>query len=335
MSMSRRCSVSTWRCSRAALGLTLTGVVLTAGCGLTPAEWFEQDAYFVEAVPDTARTRIRLDSHHDPAAELAVTVAVMAPLADSLNGLSLSVLRVAEFITAGAPDVRAEDQRLWGPEYSPLYDVSYELLVEEVEPLRYEFELTAAAGVESQLDDHLITGTYLGLTLGQGTGRFELDLDAAHGILPGVFGAKEHGGRVTVIHEFGPDGAAVGMDLTDTEVDAAAGAPIQRAGQYAYRSDAEGGMLCYDAAEDVYGGELREDLWVYARWRPSGAGASIGELDGGDLGGHLDFIECWDTGGERTFWWDSAGNEEGDAGLCVFDATGVPDSCVEEFPAGP
>jgi len=330
--MSRRCSGSTWRSRRL---LLLAGVLLATGCGLTPAEWFERDAYFVEAVPDTARTRIRLATHLYPAEELAVTVAVMTPLADSLNGLTLSVLRVAEFITADTPEIRGESLRVWGPEFSPLYDVSYELDVEEVEPLRYAYELAVAPGVGSQLDDVLLSGTYLGMTLGQGTGQFELDLDAANEILPDVFGGTAHRGRVSVVHEIGPDATAVGMDLADTVVSDAVGAVIQPAGQYAYRSDADGGMLCYDAAADVYGGDLVEDLWVYARWQAGGPGRADGSLEGGDLGGIVDFVECWDSRGARTYWWDSAGNEIGDASLCVFDDGGMPDSCEQVFPEGP
>ncbi len=335
MSMSRRCSGSTWRSRRRVALLALAGGLLAAGCGLTPAEWFERDAYFVEAVPDTVRTRIRLATHLYPAEELAVTVAVMTPLAESLNELTLSVLRVSEFITADTPDIREESLRVWGPEFSPLYDVSYELEVSETEPLRYEYELAVASGVESQLDDVLLSGTYLGMTLGQGTGQFQLDLDAANRILPGVFGGTEHGGQVSVIHEFGPDSLAIGMDLADTEVADDAGVVIQPAGQYAYRSDTDGGMLCYDAAEDVVGGDLVEDLWVHARWRAGGSGRADGELSGGDLGGHVDFTECWDSRGERTYWWDSAGNEVGDASACVFDDSGIPGSCAQVFPEGP
>lgn len=341
MSMSRHCSGSTWRsrsvqAPRGPFALVAMACALIAtGCGLTPAEWFERDAYFVEAVPDATRTRIRLDAHHYPAEELAVTVAVMTPLAESLNGLSLSVLRVAEFITADTPDIREESLRVWGPEFSPLYDVSYELEVAEIELMRYQYELAVAPGVESQLDDVLLSGTYLGMTLGQGTGQFQLDLDAANRILPGVFGGTEHGGQVSVTHEFGPDSLAIGMDLTDTVVSDAAGALIQPAGQYAYRSDADGGMLCYDAAEDVYGDDLVEDLWVFARWRPGGSGRSDGDLSGGDLGGHVDFTECWDSRGERTYWWDSAGSEMGDASQCVFDDSGIPASCTQVFPGGP
>ena len=283
MSTSRRCSGSIWRSERpAVLILALAGVLGGVGCGLTPAAWFERDARFVESVPDGERTRIRVTPRPVDGGDPAVTLQVMVPLSQELNDLTLSVLRVGEFVTAEPPDDRGETHRLWGPDYSPLYDVSYELLVEEVEPDRFAYELAAAAGVDAELDRVLLAGEYTGAELGDGVGRFELDLDGAGQVLPGVFGPPEARGSVTVTHRVAPDALAVGIDLAAVQVDDAAA--LQVAGQYAFVEDDAGGQLCFDAAMDVFGGPGIEELYVVARWRPDGAGRAAGRLGGGEVG---------------------------------------------------
>ena len=333
MSTSRRCSGSIWRSERrVALILALASALAGVGCGLTPAEWFERDAYFVEAVPDSRRTRIDVTPRSVGGGEPAVTLAVMEPLAEELNGLTLSVLRVAEFITAEPPSDRGEGHRLWGPDYSPLYDVSYELYVEEVEASRFEYELAVAAGVESELDRVLLDGGYSGAALGDGSGRFTLDLDAAGDVLPGVFAPPRHGGSVTVAHRIAPGELEVGIDLAATEVDDAAGAPLQIAGQYAFVEDAAGGQLCFDAAMDVFGGSGVEDLFVVARWQADGAGRADGSLGGGEVGSEVQFVECWDGDGMRVYWYDSGGQVEGTPADCVIDDNGSPD--LELLPSG-
>ena len=347
MSMSRHCSVSTWRSERRprapalrVLVPLLLGSMVAPGCGLTPAEWFEQDVYYVEAVPDTKRTRIGGAAVSGSGEDPAITVAVMAPLVDELNRITLSTLRVAEFVTAAQPDERGETHRLWGPDHSPLYDMSYELWVEESAPARFDYELAAAPGVTSDLDTVVLRGEYQGADLGRGVGRFELDLDVASALVPGVFASPEAGGLATVIHEIGPETMAVGMDLGQTVVDAATGVLIESGGQYAFRADEDGGQLCYAATDDVLGGSGREDLFVVARWLPGGRGRADGHISGGEVGPRVEFVECWDDGGARIYWYDSGGNVVGSPSDCPIDDDGTPDpdlptGCEELFPVWP
>ena len=137
---------------------------------------------------------------------------------------------------------------------------------------------------------------------------------------------------MTVAHRIAPGELEVGIDLAATEVDDAAGAPLQIAGQYAFVEDAAGGQLCFDAAMDVFGGSGVEDLFVVARWQADGAGRADGSLGGGEVGSEVQFVECWDGDGMRVYWYDSGGQVEGTPADCVIDDNGSPD--LELLPSG-
>jgi len=73
----------------------------------------------VRAVPDEARASVerppvtpRRDTHE------ALTLIVLEPVVEELNGLTLTVLAVVGEIVASPPSDRTDSTRRWGPAYS-------------------------------------------------------------------------------------------------------------------------------------------------------------------------------------------------------------------------
>jgi len=326
MSTCRPCSVSTWRSEALALAVLLLASSL-AGCGgLQPASWFEEDAAFVQAVPDETRAHVRrppVTATRD--GNQAVTLELIDPVADEINALTLQVLSVLGEIVSVPPDERTDELRRWGPAYANPYGVTYELSVLEAEG-SYDYELLLDRGETTTATYSVLTGDYHPDDSGEASGSFLLD----GVVIDEVYADLDVSGRVAVDHRITADSVAIGLDLTDLDIQGLTLVPDL----YAFYEDADGGNLCFYAQTDLTGGGSDEQLEVLAVWTAAGAGRASGTLQGGDVGDTVSFTECWDASGGPTYWWDSAGllGDHGAVEDCPVDEPDAFSSCAEFFP---
>jgi len=306
-----------------------------AGCGFTPAAWFEEDIYFVEAVPDTERTRFLLPRSNTPwdVGDPAESTLVMDAVVPVLNGMTQETLRTLELIVDTQPDEREADRRHWGPSFSETHNVSYQLVVEEAAPGLYNYIMEGDHGVVADPDTRVLAGEYGLDGDGLGRGTFHMDLEAMDLVFEMGLNFAD---TVEVRHQLDDDLFAVGMDL-QAVVDLDVEEPVLRTSRYAYREDSEGGLMCLSANWDVDGEAPQQDelLEALARWTPDGDGRADGQFgEGNVVGAPVEFIECWDTQGNRTYWWDSAGMTptEGDLDSCPFADGAPPADCTTYYP---
>ena len=335
MCICRLCFGSIWRCSWITLSLAALTVV-TAGCGFTPASWFEEDIHFVEAIPDTTRTRFERPQTASPwtVGDPAESTLVMDEVVPALNGLTQETLRTLELVVSLQPDEREENARHWGPAYSESHNVSYQLVVEEAAPGLYEYILEGDHGQVADPDNRVLAGEYGLDGDGMGRGTFHMDLEAMDLVFELGLNFAD---TVEVRHQLSDDLFAVGMDL-EAVVDLDTEEPVLRTSRYAYRQDSQGGLMCLAANWDVDHEEPLADefLEALARWTTEGAGRADGRFGEGNIpGGPVTFIECWDEFGNRTYWWDSDDMiaEEGDPASCPFADGAPPDDCTDYYPA--
>jgi len=333
MSTSRSCSGSSWRSDAArlaGLGAALAALLLAGGCGLIPEEWLAEDALYVEAVPDAKRTRIRTPQGARDVDDPAISVEVMGQVSGILNGLTLEALGIVDLVISTRPATYEEDLRIWGPDYTEAYGLTYALSVARDGADRFDYQFHAAPGDVDSANQRVMWGQYRRDGDGVGTGSFVLDLD----VVADLAEAPEFGGRVGVVHDVADDGTMwIGMDLRDAALPETMTVVVD--GTYAFRDTGAGGELCYDARYPLFEVESWEDLHAYARWTADGRGRADGTIRGGEFGAAtLQFTECWDATGTTTYFWDDAGTEDGDPTTCPDDAYHLPD-CIELYPPKP
>jgi hypothetical protein len=321
MSIYRRCSGSIWRSS------ALLGLLAIAGCGgLQPASWMEQDEAYVVAVPDEARSRVgkprALDVRAD--GDTAVTLQLLDPVVDALNGMTLQLLGVLDEIVSVPPDERTEDSRRWGPHYVSDVDLTYQLDV-QLEDAQYRYEVLLDAGDTGAATYPVMIGDYQPSGDTTGAGTFDLDGAVLQAMLP-VSGVT---GTLVVDHEIDASSLRIGMDLRGLQADDLDDLLVPD--RYTYSEGADVGQLCFLATVDWTAGEATEQLQVVARWDLDGGGRADGSLSGGDLASPIEIVECWDGQGVATYWWDSAGlfPTSGDPSACPAQAADLPATCDE------
>ncbi len=334
MSTYRCCSGSSWRSEtvrHAAAGAALAALLVAGGCGLIPEEWLAEDALFIEAVPDRDRTRIHTPVQARDAGDPAISVEVMEQVSGTLNGLTYEALGILDLVLTQGPTTYEQDRRVWGPDHTELWGLTYALTVEREAAARFAYQFHASPGDVDEPELRTMWGHYRREGDGVGTGSFVLDLDVVAELTedPGF------GGRVGVVHDLGADGSVhVGMDLTEAELPVTDSVVVD--GLYAFRSDAAGGEFCYDARYPLLDTDSWEQIHAYARWDGSRAGRADAVITGGELGTDtLQVVECWDAAGDTTYYWDETGFEDGDPASCVVPAPASLPECNERYPDGP
>ena len=322
MSTYRHCCGSIWRSEAPILLLAAALLAGIAGCGgLQPTEWLLEDEQFVQALPDEERTRVG----KPPVSVLrdgdtALAIAVLGPVVDELNGLTLQTLAVE-------PDERSGDSRRWGPAYTADYDVTYQLDVVRADGV-FGYELAVDRGESETASYPVMWGDHVGDDEGGSSGAFLLDGAVVDAIIDEV----RVSGEVAVQYTLADGSLDIGMDLTGLDVAGADGLIVPDL--YAFHEDDDGGTLCFHAETDLWGDAGDEDFDVYARWAASGEGRADGTLDGDELASPIEFTECWDGGGEAVYWWDSADlfGAHGDLADCPADGVDGPTPCSDVFP---
>lgn len=320
MSISRRCSGSTWPFEWVLL-------LLVAGCGgLQPAHWMEQDEAFVVAVPDEARTQLgkpRVQQVRDDG-DTALTLQILDPVVDALNAMTLDLLVVLDEIVSAPPTERTETSRRWGPTYVVEYDITYQLDV-QIDGDAYLYEVLLDSGDTGEATNSVMAGSYVPAGAEVDAGAFDLQGVVLEALLP-VSGVS---GTLTVEHQTDGGSQGIGMDLRDLEADGIDDLLVPDV--YTYAQEEAGGQLCFLAGVDWADGDAAEQLRVLSRWVEDGSGRADGSLSEGDLAAPIEMIECWDDQGRATYWWDSAGlfPETGDPASCALTAAPVPVSCSD------
>jgi hypothetical protein len=301
-------------------------VVLMSGCGAAETS----SPSFSKALPSRHTLDVSVPDAGSPAGVSASTPCGTGPAGLyvltrettlAVNQQVASVIDTVVSIAQNPPTAVGPGSARWGPFSDGLSPVAWQLVVQEVGPASYAFQLDvrpkspADAGFQPFLQ-----GASQGLGAdGPNQGTFSVDLGIAHQLDPvgnpldgQLVAAWETAATAREVHLH-----LAGMqpaNVSPTTVDV--GAVFASDGSGALVLDANGAPL--GAADGLEVGH------VASRWNATGAGQAFAGLLQDDAGPGAELTQCWDASFMCVYFSDETpdgGAAEGDPSACVFGKT--------------
>jgi hypothetical protein len=231
----------------------------------------------------------------------AMFAAMSAGIMQSSNGVLDGIMSLIENATSGPPADASPGMAVWGPITSPQSPSLYRVVVHQVAPDAFHFELdgTPKAGDQSNWAG-VMQGTVQSPDPLHQAGDLLVDFGVAHALDPSN---DPVAGGVAIHFENRPDGR--GIDETFSGV-VGKNAPQPNDAHYAFNAAPDGLTFDFVTRTDFdHDGVLDELLHVQSRWLPPGVGKASVVVTGGSIGPKpVAAAECWDEKQRVVFYTD-------------------------------
>jgi hypothetical protein len=235
-----------------------------------------------------------------------------------VNGQVGSVLDTLGSIAQNHPTAVGPDSARWGPFTDALSPVAWQLVVQQLGPANYAFQLQLRPKAAA---DAAFQPFLQGLSEGVGPaaesqGTFSVDLALAHQLDPV---GNPLDGQMVAGWRAQTDSREVHLHLAG--VHAPADPPASADVGAVLLPDGSGAVVLEANANLIGTADALEVGRVGSRWNATGAGRADAEIHEVDGGAGAAVTECWDTSFDRVYFraeTADGGSTEGEASACVF-----------------
>jgi hypothetical protein len=229
-----------------------------------------------------------------------------------------SVLDAVASIAQNPPTAEGPDSARWGPFSDALSPVAWQLVVQEVGPAAYAFELQVSpkSGVDAGFQPFL-QGASQGVGAdGPNQGAFSVDLTTAHQLDPV---GNPLTGQLVAAWQAQATARQVQLHLQGVHLPNALPTSVDVGAAFA--SDGSGALVLDADGIPLGTTDGLEIRHVASRWNATGAGQAEADIFQDDAGPAAQLIECWNASfvgvyvSEET---PDGGATDGDPSACVF-----------------